>query len=186
MSFTVTEAYPRVRYEIGNTEESYFTIPNDWTFFEASEIEVYVDGKQLTTGEYAVSGANGDGGGTVTVLNPVRKADVLLRRDVKSERTTNFPNSGPFDVEVLNDQLNRLVLAQQDLEAEVGRTLRFSHFSFPENVNALGDVFSRQGRILGFDNSGQPFAGPTVEDVAWLVDTARERGFLAAEFGPYI
>jgi hypothetical protein len=121
---TVNSAEPRVEYTAtaGQTVFAY-TFP----VYAASELEVYqnTDGVQPTAADlltldtdYSVSGANTDGGGSVTLTVAASAGDRIVIRHVQTlERSSGFSAGGTLTAETLNLELNRLWSAIKQLDA---------------------------------------------------------------------
>jgi hypothetical protein len=100
---------------------------------------------------------------------------VTIVRDVPVSRTTDFPISGPFNVDALNTDLDRLTAMVQQQETLDTRSLRIDQFDTPNSLNALPVKASRQGRVLAFNAStGQPEAGPTIAAVQSVSDASAD------------
>ena len=74
--------------------------------------------------QYSVSGAGASGGGSITLgsggatLNDI----ITIYRDMSIARSTDFPTSGTFQVESLNEELDKLTTMIQ----QVNRDLKYS------------------------------------------------------------
>lgn len=115
----IDDTAPSITYVVGSTPQTAFVIP--YTFFAPSDIEVYVDDElKILSTDYTVEGtagfSKGFPGGTVTMLAPMTDATVKLVRNVPLERTTDFPNSGPFQTEEMNTQLDKIIAIIQQVE----------------------------------------------------------------------
>lgn len=119
----VLDVTPRVQY-VASASQTAFDYP--FAIFADADLVVIVDGvtKTLTT-HYTVSGEGDDTGGTVTFLTgQTAGAIVTIYRDIAIERTSDFQTNGPLSSATFNDELDRLTLVQQELEAKVGRSIR--------------------------------------------------------------
>lgn len=120
----VLDRTPRVQY-VAATSQTDFPYP--FAIFSDVDLVVDVGGvtKTLAT-DYTVSGAGDDTGGTITFLSaPGNGAIVTIYRDIAIARTTDFPFGGPMRAAAFNDELDRVTLILQQLEAKIGRSLRF-------------------------------------------------------------
>jgi hypothetical protein len=147
---TVPEETPRKQVALNGTPQTTFTF--DWTIFdEDADIEVYLDTTKLTySTHFTVTGTAGTeggfDGGTVTMagayvagLSTADGATVTIARAVPVQRVTNFPTSGPFDINALNEELNRLVALVQQTVRDISLAIRLpvtttesGGFEFPD------------------------------------------------------
>lgn len=110
---TIDDEVPRVTYAIGSTPTAGpFAIP--FAFFQNSDITARVDGVTKTYGtDYTATGAPSTSG-FATFAAPLSNCSLELERNTAIERTTDFPNSGPFPIPALNTELDRLVAIDQE------------------------------------------------------------------------
>jgi len=166
MAILINDTTPRSQYT-ATSGQTVFTVP--FEFFENSDLKVYKNSTLLTlTTNYTVTGAGITGGGSVTLVSGATAGDILtIVRDVPVKRVTDFPTSGPFNVDALNSDLDRLTAMVQQQEALDGRSLRLDQFDTPNTLNTLPAKADRIGRVLQFNSStGQPEAGPTTSEIA--------------------
>ena len=170
MAINIADNNPRIAYT-ATAGQTVFTIP--FEFFDDVDINLYINDtlKTITT-DYTLSGGDGSTG-TATLTTGATVGDtIVITRDVELERTTDFPPSGPFQVNSLNTELDKIIAMiadQQDL-ASRGITLSDSDTS---TTAELPSVTDRQGRVLAFEassdtNPGKPIAGPLVADVTTI------------------
>jgi len=146
----VNATRPRIQYRADGTRRE-FLFP--FAIFSEADLEVYVDSQQLRSG-YAITGVGTTNGGAATfAAAPKSGATVTLRRRLVVQRTTDFQESGPFRARVLNDELDYLTAALQQLEAELERSLRLAPADGDATV-VLPASSERAGRVLAFDGSG--------------------------------
>ena len=134
-------------------ENKYFF---DFPIFKAEDLEVYVDGvlKALDT-DYVVywsDGADPSAGGWLQFLGtpPGSESVITFRRYLEIRRTTDFQESGEFRAKVLNDELDYLVAAIQQIANEVRRSLQQDPTD-PEAKLLLPTRDTRKGKFLWFD-----------------------------------
>lgn len=166
MAILINDTTPRSQYT-ATSGQTVFTVP--FEFFENSDLKVYKNATLLTlTTNYTVTGAGVTGGGSITLVSGATAGDILtIVRDVPVKRVTDFPTSGPFNVDALNSDLDRLTAMVQQQETLDGRSLRLDQFDTPNSFNTLPVKADRVGRVLQFNAStGQPEAGPTTSEVA--------------------
>jgi hypothetical protein len=166
MAILINDTAPRSQYT-ATSSQTVFTVP--FEFFENADLKVYKNSTLLTlTTNYTVTGAGVTGGGSVTLVTGATAGDIVtIVRDVAVKRVTDFPTSGPFNVEALNTDLDRLTAMVQQQETLDTRSLRLDQFDTPNSFDTLPVKASRVGRVLQFNSStGQPEAGPTTSEVA--------------------
>lgn len=165
MPILINDTSPRAQYT-ATSGQTAFTIP--FEFFANSDLKVYKNAVLLTlTTNYTVTGAGVTGGGTLTlVVGAALNDTVTIVRDVPVSRTSDFPTSGPFNIEALNTDLDRIVAMSQQQEARDTRTLRLSDDDTPSTLATLPLKADRASKTLAFDASGNPVAGPTASEVA--------------------
>jgi len=166
MAILINDTTPRSQYT-ATSGQTVFTVP--FEFFENSDLKVYKNSTLLTlTTNYTVTGAGVTGGGSITLVSGATAGDIVtIVRDVPVKRVTDFPTSGPFNVDALNSDLDRLTAMVQQQEALDSRSLRLDQFDTPNTLNTLPAKADRIGRVLQFNSStGQPEAGPTTSEVA--------------------
>lgn len=166
MAILINDTAPRAQYT-ATSGQTVFTVA--FEFFVNSDLKVYRNSTLLTlTTNYTVTGAGVTGGGSVTLVTGATAGDIItIVRDVPVARTSDFPTSGPFNIEALNTDLDRLTAMVQQQETLDGRSLRLDQFDTPNTFNVLPSKSARAGRVLQFnDTTGQPEAGPTTSEVA--------------------
>lgn len=114
MAMVINPVVPLIEYTAAAAQTA-FVVP--FEFFENADLKVYVDGVlQTLTTHYTVTGAGVTGGGTVTfVVGRTTGQAIKIERSIEIKRLTDFPTSGPFDVEQLNEDLDRIIATQQEL-----------------------------------------------------------------------
>src|SRR5687767_2351297 len=95
----IDETDPLVRYAVGGTPQTAFTIP--FAFFDTSHIGITVDEEEVSTGDFTVTGTSGSSrgypGGTLTLVSPVSNVAVVIYRTTPLARTSDFPVAGVLD-----------------------------------------------------------------------------------------
>lgn len=168
----VTDITPRVQYTalLGQT-----AFPYPFPIFEDSDLVVDVDGvtKALST-HYTVDGEGGDTGGNATFVTPMAGDEVVtIYRDIPIERTTDFQTNGPNSSRALNDELDKFVMIQQQLESLLSRTIRVPVTSSqPSNDLELGAAF--EGNYLFINANGE------LEPATAIATTTLSKSILAA------
>ena len=178
---------PRKQYT-ADGEQVLFTYP--FPIFKAADLEVYLDDTLQDTG-FAVTGAGEDLGGEVTFdAAPSDGVAVTLRRRLTIARQSDFQESGAFRAQVINDELDFLTAALQQIADDARRSVQLSPTD-PDVVLTLPDRTTRAGAFLAFDAEGTPIAGtgsvgeaPVTAFIETLlddVDAATARATLAAQ-----
>jgi hypothetical protein len=166
MPILINDTAPRSQYT-ATSGQTVFSVP--FEFFANSDLKVYRNATLLTlTTNYTVTGAGVTGGGTLTLVTGATAGDIVtIVRDVPVARTSDFPTSGPFNIEALNTDLDRLTAMIQQQETLDSRSLRLDQFDTPNSFNVLPVKADRLGRLLQFNAStGQPEVGPTSSEIA--------------------
>lgn len=143
---------PRASHE-GDGATATFAFP--FPIFTEADIGVYVDAERQTLDvDYAVTGVAESSGGTVVLgVAPDDGADIVLVRELTISRTSDFQASGEFRAKVINDELDFLTAAMQQIEDRLGRTVRLQHTDAQATLE-LPAASSRAGMLLTFDDDG--------------------------------
>ncbi len=122
---TIQNQPVQIYYTVGGTPDDEFIIP--FAFFNEEDILLYKDNIRVTSG-FTVTGDPGNeggfSGGTLTLDTPVSNVDIAIIRNVQVERVTDFPISGPFNINQLNTDLDRVIAIIQQLRDELGISVR--------------------------------------------------------------
>ncbi|AWJ91403.1 hypothetical protein Sp245p_16285 (plasmid) [Azospirillum baldaniorum] len=175
---------PRRSYDVGAPQTA-FVIP--FPFFSAADIRCSVGGLELASDGFSVTGAGQSAGGSLVLATPAANTVVTIWRDVAIKRTSDFPDSGPLRVSVLNTDLDRLTAINQQLNDKLNRSLRLPDGDKTVNV-ALPPASLRAGRLFGFDSEGNLVAipGPPEVAVTGTVPVAAERGVVARTLAQHL
>lgn len=145
---------PLVRY-LADGDQTVFLYP--FPIFGAADIAVHFDGARQYGG-FAIAGAGESAGGTVTFdVAPAAGIVVMIERRVAIERVTDFLEGGDFSARAINNELDYLTGAIQQVNRDQAPMLRYSDDEEP------GDVYmppkdARANKALGFDGDGNPVA----------------------------
>lgn len=155
MSGFLTEAIATaVRYEVGETPQTEFTVP--FPFDAATDLVVYV-GDTLVTA-FSVAGTVLDGffitGAVLTLVTPAESVTVAIERQTEVEQQSLFPTSGTFQVRAANGEFSRVWMALQDLERQIKDRIGVVAGEAPL-VNYPARA-SRANKIMAFDAAGEP------------------------------
>ena len=158
MAITISDTEPRVQYTATAGQTS-FSVP--FEFFTNADIKVFNGTTQLTynaspstASQYSVSGAGVSGGGSITLggsgatLNDV----ITIYRDLAIARSTDFPTSGAFQINSLNDELDKIIAMCQQLE----RDLKFSPKAAATTSNTFNITFPNlsANKVLSVNSAG--------------------------------
>ena len=173
MAIIINDTSARAQYT-ATSGQTVFSVP--FEFFSNADLKVYIGEtlKTLTT-HYTVTGAGVTGGGSITLTSGATAGQVVtIVRDIPVSRVTDFPLSGPFIVDDLNTELDRLTAIAQQLETKLTRTVRLDDFDQPNTFQVLPSKTSRAGKIMAFDTNGNVTVG---EDIGnwrgnWAAGTA--------------
>ena len=141
---------PHIRY-ISDGKQQGFIFP--FCLFHAEDLAVYVDGVRQSGGYDVLGAGESDGGRVIFADPPAAGAHVMLRRQAIVERTADFQDSGIFRARVINDELDYLTAAVQQVEAETARSLRL-HPADTDAALVLPSAAERAGRVIAFDPAG--------------------------------
>jgi hypothetical protein len=129
--------------------------PYGFLLLDTDDLTVTVDGveKALTT-DYTVSGLNNPSGGNVTFLvAPADTTKVLLSRLLTIQRLTDYQDNGDLFAATINQDLDRLWLALQQLQQNDIRALKLPYDTSTDQV-LTQDAAARANKGIRFDASG--------------------------------
>lgn len=148
------DVVPLVRY-LANGAQTAFAFP--FPVFAAADIAVYIDGARQYSG-FAVTGAGQTVGGVVTFsAAPGDGRVVMIERRMALQRMTDFLEGGDFSARAINNELDFLTAAIQQVGRDQGAMLRYSDNEAPGDV-VLPAKTLRANKALGFDGDGDPVA----------------------------
>ena len=159
MAIIVNDTTPRNQYTAtsGQTAFTYafeiFTV-NDIKVYNGSTLLTYASSPSDGT-EYSVSGAGTSGGGSITLgSGGATTGDIItIVRDIPVARTTDFPTSGPFVIDSLNTDLDKMVAMMGEREDEIVRSIRLTDEDSTATLT-LPLKANRASKTLGFDSDG--------------------------------
>jgi len=151
---TVSSTINRWSYT-GNGISTEFAYTN--RLFASSDIKVYVSGVLKTAGtHYAVTKIGSPTGGNIVFTTPPPNgAPVMLVRSVPASQGLDMAPLGSFPAEENEKALDRLTVLAQQLEDKAARTLHQPD-SDTTSIATLPERPARAGRLLGFDDNGDP------------------------------
>lgn len=120
-----------------------------FTLLDAADLVVTING--VVTSAYTVSGLGVAAGGSITFSTaPANGAAVLLERVIQLVRATEYPPNGDFQSETINNDLDRLWMAVQNVGDVASRAVRVG---VPETLSELGVASIRLDKLLYFASS---------------------------------
>ncbi|MCK5546730.1 MAG: hydrolase, partial [Rhodospirillaceae bacterium] len=114
---------PRIQFN-GDGIQTRFDFP--FPIFSQADLEVYIDDTPQAAGFSVYEIAESDGGYIIFDTAPVVDELVTLRRWLGISRTSDFQESGELRANVLNDELDYMIAALQQVAGETTRSLRLS------------------------------------------------------------
>ncbi len=113
--------------------------------------------KTLTT-HYTVTGAGAANGGTIVFTSgniPTATETVVLRRALPQTQSIDYIANDAFPAESHEEGLDRSMMAVQQLQEEVDRSIKLSRTNTMTSTEfSIGDT-DRAGKIFGFDSAGE-------------------------------
>jgi len=139
-------------------------------FYQIADVKVYKNGTLLSynsspssSSEYSITGTASasdnayefGSGGSITLGSGASANDIIvIIRDISIERTTDFPNSGAFDVTSLNTQLDTLTSIVADVKQQTDRSVKLLDTDTVSATVTLPAKATRQDKVLSFDSNG--------------------------------
>ena len=147
-----------------NGDGSNDTFPYDFKIFDDDDIAVVIrtdstgaEATKTKTTHYTVTGVGSASGGNVVFTSgniPVSGETVVLLRNTARTQLTDYVANDPFPAESHEDALDKLTLITQELEEEIGRSLKVSQTNIIATSEFTDDATARANKVLGFDGSG--------------------------------
>ncbi len=113
--------------------------------------------KTLTT-HYTVTGAGAANGGTIVFTSgniPTATETVVLRRALPQTQSIDYIANDAFPAESHEEGLDRSMMAVQQLQEEVDRSIKLSRTNTMTSTEfTIGDT-DRAGKVFGFDSAGE-------------------------------
>lgn len=156
----IGDVSPRVQYT-ANGAQTQFTYL--FPIFEDADMEVYLDQNKQSTG-FSIAGAGETVGGSVNFdVAPSDGVIVTLARRLAVQRTSDFQESGEFRSKVINDELDYLTAALQQVSEGVGRA---AQMPITESANVDMNLPTPVANTpLIWNETGDGFAnGPVIEE----------------------
>lgn len=174
----VNDVRPRVQFEQTAAGAVTFDLP--FPALAAAHLKVSIDGGPVNAAPYSVENLGQTGGARIVfAAAPPLGAKIAVWRAAPVERLTDFADDGSFRAKALNQELDRIALLLQELEAGAGDALRKPPSDADVELT-LPSAASRANRVLSFDADGRPQTLHAAEDAAVAADLAAEIVTLAA------
>ena len=113
--------------------------------------------KSLTT-HYTVSGVGSASGGNVTFTSgniPTNTETVVIRRTTTKTQAVDLVENDPFTAETVEGAFDRSVMIGQEIDEEVGRSIKLSRTNTMTSTEFTVDATTRANKILAFDGNGE-------------------------------
>lgn len=146
------EILPIVRY-LANGTETVFTYP--FPIFASEDLQISFNGVLRNTGFDVADAGNTNGGQVTFDTAPATGTIVTLERRLPLERLTDFIEGGDFSARAINNELDFLVAAIQQVSGDQTSMLRYEKQENPANLT-LPAKSERANKGLGFDADGNP------------------------------
>ena len=195
MAITISDTTPRVQYTATGGQTTFAV---NFEFFANSDLKVYNGASLLTYAatpsgatQYSVTGAGVTGGGSITLGGGATVNDkITIYRDMAIARSTDFPTSGAFQVESLNEELDKLTAMIQQVETDTKYSPRFStttttgfNLTFPDLVankvlsaDAAGTALVMEQELGTFQGNWAASTAYNVRDI--IKDTSNNNIYL--------
>ena len=167
MTIVSNKNTPRNTYTASANQTS-FAI--GFEFYQIADVKVYKNGTLLTynatpsgSSQYSITGTASasdnayefGAGGSITLGAGASANDIIvIIRDISVERTTDFPNSGAFDITSLNTQLDTLTSIVADVKTQTDRSVKLLDTDTVSATVTLPTKATRQSKIMAFDANG--------------------------------
>jgi len=106
---------------------------------------------------YTVTGVGSASGGNIVFTSgniPASGETVVRLRTTARTQLTDYVANDPFPAESHEDALDKLTFITQELEEQLGRSLKVSQTNVIATSEFTADATTRANKILGFDGSG--------------------------------
>lgn len=170
---TVTANTTRNDYLAGNNQNVY-----NYTFQlnDAADVTVILNGViQTLNVHYTVQNVGVGTGGTITFtlvdsnndpIFPTQGQQINILMTMELDRDTSYQPNGAFLASDVNNDYDRLWLAENQQQTAINRSLRLQDKDATSGSMELPLKASRLNRMLAFDSvTGEPIAGPDVTSV---------------------
>lgn len=145
---------PLVQYQTNGTQTE-FAYP--FPIFASEDMAVSLAGAPQNSGFIVTQAGETSGGSVIFNAPPAAGLVLTLERRMPLERLTDFLEGGDFSAQAINTELDFLVAALQQVQRDQAPMLRYQD-SEAAAITALPEKHLRAGRVLGFDEAGNPTA----------------------------
>lgn len=152
---------PRVHYTTDGVQMEYIY---PFPIFKNDDLKIYVGTVQQSTGFTIVGAGNSAGGSVIFDEPPTASAVVTLVRRLEVQRTSDFQESGEFRSKVINDELDYLTAALQQVADDQGRSMQLAITQVGVIDTGLPSPAANTS-IIWNDTADGFTNGPTVDEV---------------------
>ena len=152
----VTAVSPRVQY-VAAAAQTVFDYP--FQIFAATDIIVDVDGTTKANAQDYTVDVDGSNvfTGTLTFVDAMAGGEIVtIYRSTTLERLVDYQSNGPLASSALNDDLDKLTVISQELDAAIKRCLRLPITADVADADIELLPANYAGKYLSFDNKGKP------------------------------
>tara|TARA_R100000231_G_C5329877_1_gene166059 strand:+ start:3471 stop:4982 length:1512 start_codon:yes stop_codon:yes gene_type:complete len=201
MALQISDTSPRVQYT-ATSGQTTFSVP--FEFFDDEDLKVIVtnaggvdttltlNSSPSSVTQYSVTGAGVNGGGSITLGSGATLNDkYTIRRNLSTQRITDFPTSGTFPINSLNTELDKVIAIIQQKEVDINlipkaadTTSTAYGLTFPElvankvlTVNTAGNALNFSQEIGNFKGNWSASAAYVQRDI--VKDTSTNNIFIA-------
>lgn len=167
----VADVSRRVQY-VASAAQTVF--PYTFPIFDEDDLVVEVDGAtQTITTDYTVSGVEEDAGGNVTFTSGMAGGEIItIYSDTSIARTSDFSQNGPNLSAVMNDELDRITVVQQELREGIRRAIRFPMSSEVASADLeLSPISAWLERYLYINSAGELEAAAVIDSGTTLTQS---------------
>lgn len=162
----INEVTPRVQY-VANGLTTVFGF--DFVIFDASNLSVFINDAEVTTG-FTIAGVNEEDGGSVTFSTaPEYGQKVTLKRSVPYKRENDYQEGAPIRASLLNADLDKLTAMIQQLDETDKRSAKL-----PATTSFVGELEMPEpsaGEAICWNESGTGLTNKAI-DAASVIEAA--------------
>lgn len=126
----------------------------DFKIFLPEDIVVEANGVVLTYGvDYTLTGVGNNNGNVVFSVAPASTVPLTFYRDVAFERSTDYQYQGELPSSVVNNDIDRVWMAAQQLRQDLRRSLKLPFATFTDQ-ELTQSAAERANMLLAFDSIG--------------------------------
>lgn len=164
---TVSTDTARVDYN-GDGAQTAFTVT--FRFLDESHLKVILvesDGTEVVqtiTTHYTVTGTGGDAGTVTMVTAPASGEKLIIKRNIPFTQLTDLQTNGPLPANSLEDMVDQLTMASQQVNERIDRSLHFKESSDLTDVE-MDDLVANKVLIVN-SSADSVEMGPTADEIA--------------------